>query len=103
MVSVFDRIKILLGIEVNAEDETEPSVNQQAEFQDIELPNINFHYDVLPFLRKSDASELQKQNEEASVQGPELKHAGELERLKHYAELIKQNKLDDSVLNEDKE
>jgi hypothetical protein len=106
MVSLFDQIKILLGIGVNAEEETGPLVNQQAEFQDIPLADLadnSIHYDVLPFLRKSDASELQKQDGEVGVQGPQLKHAGELERLKYYAELAKQNKLDSNELNEDAE
>jgi len=96
MVSLFDRIKILLSIKASIEDETETVISQPAEFQGKELANNEVYYG---FLRGEPA--LQKQTEEVNVQGQELKHTGELERLKHYAELAKQNKLDSRELNED--
>lgn len=98
MVSLFDKIKIILSRKVDVEDKTEPVVSQPAEVQGNELTNNRVYYD---FLRG--ASELQKPAEAVDVQDPKPEHASELERLKHYAELAKQNKLDSDTLNEDLE
>jgi hypothetical protein len=106
MVSLFDRIKIFLGMKASAPDKTEPAVNQPAEVQSSTLKDNNVSSgDILTALVKNDilpeASELPKQTEDVNVQNPELKHASELERLKQYAELIKQNRLNSNELNED--
>jgi hypothetical protein len=98
MVGLFGKIKIFLGIEANTEDKTEPIVSLPAEFQGAISTNNKGYYDILRSEPK-----LQNQTEEVDVRGPELKHVGELEQLKHYAELAKQNKLDSDALNEDLE
>lgn len=105
MVSLFDKIKIILGIKVNTEDKTEPVVDQPAEFQGDPLVNNplvdnKIYYGIL---RNAPEPELEKQVEEVNPPVPELKHAGELERLKQYAELAKQNRLDNDALNEELE
>lgn len=99
MVGLFDRIKILLSKKVSVEDKTEPVVSQPAEIQVIELPpNNEAYYD---FLR----GELEQQEQIETVVVDDIKpnHASELEHLKHFAELAKQNKLDSAALNEDLE
>ncbi len=105
MVSLSDRIKLFLGIAVNTEDKTELAVNQPAEVQDNPFqgnPSVDnkIYYG---FLRDATEPELEKQVEEADLPVPELNHASELERLKQYAELAKQNKLDNDTLNDDLE
>lgn len=96
MVSLFDKIKIILGKKANGEDKTEPIVSQPKEFQGNGLADNKVYYG---FLRG--ASELQMQTEVVAVQSPELTHTSELGSLKYYAELAKQNKLDSNELNED--
>lgn len=99
MVSLFDRVKILLGIESSMEDETEPVVSQPVEeVQNNELTDYKTYYSIL-----RGEPEPQKQTEAVSVQAIELKHASELKQLKYYIELAKQNKLDSDELNEDLE
>jgi hypothetical protein len=101
MVSLFDRIKLILGIEDNTEDKTEPVVDQPAEVQADPLvsnPPVDnrIYYSIL-----RNAPDLEKQVEEIGPPVSEPNHASELEQLKHYAELAKQNKLDSNALNED--
>ena len=96
MVSLFDKIKIVLGMKANVADETEPVVDQPVEFQlepvvDIPLVDNKIYYSIL---RNAPEAEPEKQVEEVNQQVPELNHASELEQLKHYAELAKQNKMD---------
>jgi hypothetical protein len=98
MVSLFDRIRILLSRNVDAGGKTEPIVSPPEEVQAMELPNNEAYYD---FLRG--ASEPQEQIETADAQELKPNHASELEHLKHFAELAKQNKLDSAALNEDLE
>jgi hypothetical protein len=102
MVGLFDRIKIILGRKAKAEVKSEPVISQPqdppVEVQVSESVDNKVYYD---FLRV--ASELQKHVEVLSQQAPEVSHAGELERFKQYAELAKQNKIDNDALNEDLE
>jgi hypothetical protein len=98
MVGLFDKIKIFLGIKADAEDEAEPIVSLPAEFQGAIVTDNKAYFDILRSEPKP-----QIQAEETDVQDQGLKHAAELERLKHYAELAKQNKLDSDELNEDLE
>ncbi len=106
MASLFDKIRDIFGISVNAEGEAEPVVSQQAEPlasqpvtpQVSELPNNEIYH---VFLRSG--PEPQKEAEIVDVQDQKPSHAGEVELLKHYAELAKQNALDRAALNEDLE
>ncbi len=111
MTSLFDRIKILLGMKIDVQEtvETSPSVTPQPEIQDSVVPDSNtYSAGALGAVVRSDVIpeavlEPQKQAEETAVQGQELNHSSELELLKHYAELAKQNKMDSAALNEDLE
>lgn len=117
MVSLFDKIRILLGMKaINTGDYTEPVVDQSAGFQVTPLPDNKVYYGIL-----RNAPEVEEQAEEANpqasglkhagepqvqageldLQSQELRHASELEQLKHYADLAKQNKLEDDELKED--
>jgi hypothetical protein len=103
MASLSDKIRIFLGMKVNTEDKTEPVVNQPAEVQvspSVNTPLVNneIYYRIL---RNALEPELEKQAEGVNPPVPEPEHANELERLKQYAELAKQNKLDNDALNED--
>lgn len=100
MASLFDRIKAALGIKASEEARIEerPVADQPVEAQAIVPPNNDAYYD---FLRGSPEPQLQV--EATAVQEPVPNHAGELELIKHYAELAKQNMLDSNALNEDLE
>lgn len=126
MVKLFDSIKNLLGIKANAEEKIEPVVSQPAEVQ-VNEPTYNLTDGKAYFTILRGEPDLPKQIEEVRVRAPDAKailpgepeppkqveevtvqaqgsnHSHELELLKHYAELAKQNKMDSDALNEDLE
>jgi hypothetical protein len=118
MVGVFENIKIFLGMKsVEAPSAPDKSVGLQG----IALRGNRISYMVLPDVPapKKQAEEIivqtpevkvleapphvpepQKDAEEVIVQAQQISHARELEQLKHYNKLFKQNKLDDAELDE---
>jgi hypothetical protein len=104
MVDLFGRIRALLGMNVDVEEEAESTetepvvVSMPVEVQDAPLVDNKVYCAIL-----RGEPGVQGQAETADLQAPEPKYVGELEQLKHYAELAKQNKLDSDALNEDLE